>query len=168
LKGNFLLAVAICFAGLFQAALSQTEGDQKMNLEQNKAIVRDYLDEIVNKANMAAFDSYFSDDVVFNDSRSFRQQYPARMQAIRCAFPDHHLTIEDQVAEGDKVVTRVIFHGTHQGQFNGIAPTGKQVKWSGIAIDRIAGGKVVEMWHVQNAAGLLQQIGATPPPAPKM
>jgi steroid delta-isomerase-like uncharacterized protein len=102
-----------------------------MNLEQNKAIVRDYLDEIVNKANMAAFDRYFSDDVVFNDSRAFRQQYPARMQAIRSAFPDHHLTIEDQIAEGDKVVTRVTFHGTHQGQFNGIAPTGRQLKWSG-------------------------------------
>jgi steroid delta-isomerase-like uncharacterized protein len=139
-----------------------------MNLEQNKAIVRDYLDEIVNKANMAAFDRYLSDDVVFNGSRAFRQHYPARMQAIRSAFPDHHLTIEDQVAEGDKVVTRVTFHGTHQGQFNGIAPTGKQVEWSGIAMDRIAGGKVVEMWHVQNTTGLLQQIGATPPPAPKI
>jgi steroid delta-isomerase-like uncharacterized protein len=138
-----------------------------MNLEQNKAIVRNYLDEIVNKANMAAFDRYFSDDVVFNDSRTFRQQYPARMQAIRSAFPDHHLTIEDQVAEADKVVTRVTFHGTHLGQFNGIAPTGKQLKWSGIAMDRLAGGKVVEMWHVQNTAGLLQQIGAMPPPAPK-
>jgi steroid delta-isomerase-like uncharacterized protein len=112
-----------------------------MSLEQNKAIVRDYLDEIVNKANMAAFDSYLSDDVVFNGSRSFRQQYPARLQSIRRAFPDHHLTIEDQIAEGDKVVTRVTFHGTHQGQFNGIAPTGKQVKWSGIAMDRIAGGR---------------------------
>lgn len=139
-----------------------------MNLELNKAIVRDYLDEIVNKANMAAFDRYLSDDVVFNGSRAFRQHYPARLQAIRSAFPDHHLTIEDQVAEGDKVVTRVTFHGTHQGQFNGIAPTGKQVKWPGIAMDRIADGKVVEMWHVQNTAGLLQQIGATSPPAPKI
>jgi ketosteroid isomerase-like protein len=58
-----------------------------MKLEQNKAIVRDYLNEIVNRGNMAAFDSYFSEDVVFNNFRGFRQQYLARMQAIRSAFP---------------------------------------------------------------------------------
>ena len=58
-----------------------------MKLEQNKAIVRDYLNEIVNKGNMGAFDIFFSDDVVFNETRNFREQYPARMQAIRGAFP---------------------------------------------------------------------------------
>ena len=136
-----------------------------MKLEQNKAIVRDYLNDIVNKGNMAAFDSYFSEDVVFNNFRGFRQQHLARLQAIRSAFPDHHLLVEDQIAEGDKVVTRVTFHGTHQGQFNGIAPTGKQVNWSGIAMDRIADGKVVEMWHVQNTSALMQQIAAPPPVA---
>jgi steroid delta-isomerase-like uncharacterized protein len=130
-----------------------------MKLEQNKAIVRGYLNELVNNGNFAAFDTYFSEDVVFNDSRDFKQQL-ARMQAIRAAFPDHRLTIEDQIAEGDKVVTRVIFHGTHRGEFAGVAPTGKQVKYSGIAVDRIAGGKVVEMWHIANTQGLLQQIGA--------
>jgi len=137
-----------------------------MKLEQNKAIVRDYLNEVVNKGNMAAFDSFFSEDVVFNEARNFREQFPVRMRAIRSAFPDHHLTIRDQIAEGDKVVTRVTFHGTHQGPFNGVAATGKQVEWSGIAMDRIADGKVVEMWHVQNTAALMQQIGATPPAAP--
>ena len=136
-----------------------------MKLEQNKAIVRDYLNEIVNKGNMSAFDTFFSEDVAFNETRGFREQYPARMQAIRGAFPDHHLTIRDQIAEGDKVVTRVTFRGTHNGPFNGIPATGKQVEWSGIAMDRIADGKVVEMWHVQNTAGLMQQIGAKPPAA---
>ena len=136
-----------------------------MKLEQNKAIVRDYLNEVVNKGNMAAFDSFFSEDVVFNEARNFREQFPVRMRAIRSAFPDHHLTIRDQIAEGDKVVTRVTFHGTHQGPFNGVAATGKQVEWSGIAMDRIADGKVVEMWHVQNTAALLQQIGTKPPAA---
>ena len=136
-----------------------------MKLEQNKAIVRDYLNEIVNRGNMSAFNTFFSEDVVFNEARNFREQYPARMQAIRGAFPDHHLTIRDQIAEGDKVVTRVTFHGTHSGSFNGMPATGKQVEWSGIAMDRIANGKVVEMWHVQNTASLMQQIGAPPPPA---
>src|SRR5262249_59810614 len=79
----------------------------------------------------------------------------AGMQAMRGAFPDFRLTIEDQIAEGDKVVTRVTFSGTHSGEFRGIAPTGKQVKYSGIAIDRIVDGKVVEMWHVAETLGLV-------------
>jgi steroid delta-isomerase-like uncharacterized protein len=133
-----------------------------MDLEQNKALVRGYLEEIVNRGSLTAFDSYFSEDVVFNEVRNFKAHHPAFMLAIRSAFPDHHLTIKDQVAEGDKVVTRVIFYGTHLGPLNGVAATGKQVEWSGIAIDRIADGKVVEMWHVQNTAALMQQITAPP------
>ena len=136
-----------------------------MKIEQNKAIVRDYLNEIVNKGNMSAFDTFFSEDLVFNEARNFREQYPAQMQAIRGAFPDHHMIIRDQIAEGDKVVTRVTFHGTHSGPFIGIPATGKQVEWSGIAMDRIADGKVVEMWQVQNTAALMQQIGPKPPAA---
>jgi steroid delta-isomerase-like uncharacterized protein len=138
-----------------------------MDLEQNKEIVRSYLDEIVNRGNLAALDSYLSEDVVFNNAKGFKQRFPAIRQAIHDAFPDHHLTIQDQVAEADKVVTRVTFHGTHQGPFNGIAPTGKRVEWSGIAMDRIANGEVVEMWHLQNTTSLMQQIGAAPPAPPQ-
>ncbi len=167
MKQNFLAIAAVCFAGWFQAALSQTSGDpEKMKLEQNKAIVSGYLNEVVDKGNLSAFDSYFSEDVVFNNSKEFKQTL-VRMQAIRGAFPDQRLTIEDQIAEGDKVVTRVTFHGTHQGEFNGIAATGKQLKYSGIAIDRIANGKVVEMWHVAGPLGLLQQISTALSPAAK-
>jgi steroid delta-isomerase-like uncharacterized protein len=131
------------------------EAGQMDDLEQNKAIVRRYLDEIVNRRNLTAFENFFSEDVVFNDVRNFTTHLPAFMLAIQNAFPDHHLTIGDQIAEGDKVVTRVTFHGTHKGAFNGIGATGKRLEWAGIAIDRIANGKVVEMWHVQNppAAG---------------
>lgn len=167
MKKSFLITTIICLAGLCQVALSQTAaGQEKMKLEQNKAIVRGYMNEILNEGNLAAFDSYFSEDVVFNNSKGFKQQL-AGMQAIRTAFPDFRLTIEDQIAEGDKVVTRVTFHGTHRGEFRGVAPTGKQVKYSGIAIDRIVNGKVVEMWHVAETLGLLQQIGATLAPVPK-
>jgi steroid delta-isomerase-like uncharacterized protein len=138
-----------------------------MNLETNKAIARGYLHEFVNKGNLAAFDTYLSEDVVFNNSRDAKSQLIARLSVIRSAFPDHHLTIEDQIAEGDRVVTRVIFHGTHHGEFNGVAPTGKVVTYSGIAIDRIADGKVVEMWHLSNTASLLQQIRDEKPPTPQ-
>ncbi len=139
-----------------------------MKHEQNKAIVRGYLNELVNKGNLSAFESYFSEDVVLNNSIKDVKQFIARTRAInKVAFPDQQLTIEDQIAEGDKVVTRVSFQGTHQGEFNGIAPTGKQVKYSGMAMDRIANGKVVEMWHMMNIQELLRQLGATPSPAPK-
>ncbi|HLX16993.1 MAG TPA: ester cyclase [Bradyrhizobium sp.] len=135
-------------------------------LEQNKAIARDYLNEIVNKGNLAAFDSYFSADVLFNGSRDLRQIL-ARGQTMRRAFSGYHLIVRDQVAEGDKVVTRVTFHGTHTGPFNGIAPTGKQVEWPGMAMDRMTDGKVVEMWHLQNMTALMQQIGGAPPSTSK-
>ncbi len=132
-----------------------------MNLEQNKAIVRGYMDEVLNEGHMAAFDRYFAKDVVFNGSKDLTQLL-ARIQAIRRAFPDHHVTIEDQIAEGDRVVTRVTFRGTHRAEFSGIPSTGKQVTYSGIAIDRMTNGKVVEMWHLANVPGLLQQIGSSP------
>lgn len=162
-----LAITVICFAGSCQDALSQANaGEEKIKLEQNKAIVRGYMNEVLNKGNVAAFDTYFSEDVVFNNSKGVKQQL-AGMQSIRSAFPDFHLIIEDQIAEGDKVVTRVTFQGTHRGEFRGIAPTGKQIKYSGIAIDRIVERKVVEMWHVADQLTLLQQVGAIPPPQPK-
>jgi steroid delta-isomerase-like uncharacterized protein len=133
--------------------------------ERNKAIVRGYLNDIVNDGNLAAFDRYFSADVVFNNATAFRQQLAGMIQTSRSAFPDRRVTIEDQIAEGDWVMTRVTFHGTHQGEFRGVAATGKQVNYFGIAVDRIADGKVVEMWHLTDMSGLLREIGATLPPA---
>lgn len=78
------------------------------------------------------------------------------MSAIRSAFPDPHVTIEDQIAEQDRVVTRVTFRGTHPGEFSGVAATGRVVTYSGIAIDRIANGK-----------SLPRQIRDAKPPAPQ-
>lgn len=118
--------------------------------EHNKAIVRRYLDEIVNRRNLTAFDDFFAEDVVFNDVRNFVTDLPAFMLAIQSSFPDCRLTIGDQIAEGDKVVTRVTFHGTRKGTLTCSGATAKPMEWAGIAIDRIANGKIVEMWHVQN------------------
>jgi len=158
-----LVLTVFCFAGLCQAALSQSNPKQeKMKLERNKAVVRGYMNEVLTKGNLAAFDSYFSPDVVFNNTKGLKQQL-ASNQTLRNAFPDLRLVIEDQIAEGDKVVTRVTFQGTHQGEFRGNAPTGKQVRYSGIAIDRIVDGKVVEMWHIADSQSLMRQVGAIAP-----
>ena len=82
----------------------------------------------------------------------------------RNAFPDVQLSIEDQVAEGDKVVTRWIGSGTHQGEMMGIAPTGNQVRVDGMTISRIEDGKIVEEWEIYDALGMMQQLGAIPSP----
>jgi steroid delta-isomerase-like uncharacterized protein len=83
---------------------------------------------------------------------------------IRSAIPDLRITIEDDMAEGDKVVTRWIGQGTHQGELLGIAPTGNQVTFTGITIHRIEDTKIVEEWSNWDALGVRQQIGADPSP----
>ena len=79
------------------------------------------------------------------------------------AFPDLHLTIDDMVAEGDKVALRITARGTHQGDFMGIAPTGKQVTAPGIVIQRLTGGKLAEGWLVNDLLTMFQQMDALPP-----
>lgn len=155
-----IIALA-CLAGLSLAASGQSALPE---LERNKAVVRAYMQEISNQASLENLDRYFAPGVVFNGSPDARQQL-ARKAAIRAAFPDHQVVIEDQIAQGDRVVTRVTFRGTHQGAFNGIPATGRQVEYAGIAIDRIVDGKVVEMWHLANTGALLQQLAAGSRPA---
>jgi len=78
------------------------------------------------------------------------------------AFDNFHVTIEDMVGEGDKVAVRFAETGRHQGEFDGIAPTGKEVMWTEMAIFRVAGGRIVEGWTVEDRLSLMQQLGAIP------
>ncbi|HSF28997.1 MAG TPA: ester cyclase [Candidatus Tectomicrobia bacterium] len=82
------------------------------------------------------------------------------VREFRQAFPDFYDIIEDQGAEVDEVVTRFTSVGTHRGPLMGVEPTNKQVRWSGIAIDRVVGGKIAEEWVSWDMMGMLQQIGA--------
>ena len=79
------------------------------------------------------------------------------------AFPNVEEIIEDQVAEGDKVATRLTFSGTHSGELMGIPPTGKQVTFTAITIDQLVDGKITERWHLFDTLGMLQQLGVIPP-----
>jgi predicted ester cyclase len=84
----------------------------------------------------------------------------------RTAFPDYACTVDDQIAEGDKVVTRWTVRGTQQGELMGIPPTGKQVTLPGVVIDRIAAnGQLVETWLQADVLGMLQQLGVVQAPA---
>lgn len=92
------------------------------------------------------------------------EQMRAFIGAYRTAFPDARSTVEDQIAEGDKVVTRWFARGTHAGGFYGLMPTGKPFAISGITIERVAGGKLAEVWVNRDDLGLLRQLGAVPGP----
>jgi predicted ester cyclase len=80
------------------------------------------------------------------------------------AFPDLRLTVEDIFSEGDMVAARLTFQGTHRGEFQGIPPTGKQVAFSSIEVDRVVDGKVQEHWVELDQLGLMRQLGAIPEP----
>lgn len=131
---------------------------RQTSAEENKAIVCGYMAEILTRGNLEAADRYFSEQVAINGGPPSKAGIAALFRLFRTAFPDLHVLIEDQISIGDKVVTRVTFQGTHLGYLWDIPPTGRQVAFTGIAFDRIAGGKVVEMWHEADFLGLREQL----------
>lgn len=136
--------------------------------EHNKLLMRRAVEEIWNQGNYAVLNELVASDfVIHNPGGDIRGPEGAKefFTLLHVAFPDIHFTIEDQVAAGDRVVTRWRASGTHKGDFQGIPPTGKQVTITAIDIDRIAGGKVVECWASMDELGLLHQLGAVALPA---
>ena len=136
--------------------------------EQNKSLVRRFIEEVWNQGNLDFIDEVVASDYLdhmpqaeANGPEGARQFYAA----LHTAFPDIHFMIEDQIAEGDKVVSRWTARATHTGEFMGIAPTGRQGVVTGIVIDRIANGKFVEGWSIFDELGMWQQLGVVPEPA---
>ena len=144
------------------------EGGNLMSTEENKAIVRRYHEELFNKGNMAIADEIFDSNYLnsaFDNLGLPRgpEGFKQYASMIRSAFPDFHLAIEDQVAEGDKEVHRITASGTHKGNFMNIAQTNKQVEVSAIVIDHFSGGKVTKTWAEIDMFGMMQQLGVIPP-----
>jgi steroid delta-isomerase-like uncharacterized protein len=138
-----------------------------MSVEQNKALVRKNLDLLNNKQLDAALEQLCAS---FED-HAVQPRTPAGPEGVKIfftmaysAFPDMHGTLEDLVAEGDKVVTRNTLRATHSGTFLGIPPTGKQVEFSLIDIYRLVNGKIAAHWGLTDMLGLMQQLGIVPPP----
>ena len=130
--------------------------------EQNKAQVRRVVEEIYNRGRLDLVDEVMAPGMVIHAaSEDIRGRDGAKryVAALRAGFPDLHLSIEDQIAEGDMVVTRWIARGTHTGEFQGVPPTGRQIKVAGTDIDRIIEGKTVECWVHVDQLGLMQQLG---------
>ncbi len=135
--------------------------------EENKAIVRREVEELFGQGSLDVADEVYAPDYVGHTPdapEDIRGVEAARQYAasFRNAFPDLQATVEEQLAEGDKVATRFTGRGTHQGDLEGIAPTGNRMEITGIAISRIEGGKIAEDWTNYDGLGLMQQIGAVP------
>ena len=138
-----------------------------MSTEENKAGIR-RLYEAFNQKNLAVVDELIASNYVGHIAGLEDMRGPEGVKQSSTpfftAFPDIHLAVEDMVGEGDKVVTRYTVTGTHQGEFLGVAPTGKQATFTEMSMARIEGGKTVEEWEVWDMLGLMQQLGAIPTP----
>jgi steroid delta-isomerase-like uncharacterized protein len=140
-----------------------------MSTETNKAIVRRWVEEGWNKGNLALVDELYAPNVVQHDPSSpapvtNSEALKMYVTGYRTAFPDLLFTIDDLIAEGDKVVWRFTSRGTQKGPLMNIPPSGKTGTVTGIAIFRIADAKIAEVWVNVDTLGLLQQIGVIPAP----
>jgi predicted ester cyclase len=159
---------SIALAMIIAPTLGATQSISVESLtDRNKAVVRAYLNEIAQSGNCIARERYFTSTTTFNGDPDLARQF-ARIAETRLAFPDLEMTIEQQIAEGPWVATRVSFRGTHMGEFAGVPATGRRIEYSGTAMDRLENGKVVEMWHTVNMHLLMRQIaeGGRPPQKP--
>lgn len=135
-----------------------------MSEQENLSLVRRYIDQFVNGGDMTSADELLAPGYKRYLSPSAPpltvEQQKQRIAGLRAAFPDLHLTVEDMLAEGDRVAFRGVIRGTHEGAFMGIAPTGKQVTVFAMDVVRIEGGRFAEHWGGPDLFGMLLQLGA--------
>jgi steroid delta-isomerase-like uncharacterized protein len=157
-------------AGVFLAVLlAAGQAGSADDLEQNKRVVRRLYDELFSRWNFAVVDEIFSPEFIGHEMPPGMPRGPEGIRqfygGIRAGLPDVQLTVEDMIAEGDKVVVRWRARATHKGPFLGIPATGKAVSFTGIAIYRLSKGKAVERWVEVDLLGLAGQLRpAAPPP----
>jgi steroid delta-isomerase-like uncharacterized protein len=136
-----------------------------MSAEQQKMIIQHWVEEAWNNGNLAVADEVYSADYFLHDPARPIQGTEALkhfVSTFQTGYPDLHVTVEDMISQGDKLVWRYTVRGTHKGEFMGIAPTGKPITLTGILISRFVDGKVVEDWNNYDALGMLQQLGVIP------
>ena len=138
-----------------------------MSTEENTALVRRVFEEVFNRRHAGAIDELIAPNYINHDIpapapgiEGFKQIHALFLTA----FPDIHITIEDELSEGDKVATRGYFTGTHLGEFQGIPPTGRRIRVPYIDLWRVENGKLVENWVQLDRLGMLQQLGVIPAP----
>lgn len=132
----------------------------------NTTVVRQWVDEAWNHGKLEVAKQVFAPNCVeygitdgLAEITGIEAQ-KSKIRALRTAFPDLHLTIEDTISEGEKVMVRWIAGGTHKGEWMGLAPTGKYVTWGGVSVFRFVDGKIQELWRAEDIFGQWQQLGA--------
>jgi steroid delta-isomerase-like uncharacterized protein len=142
-----------------------------MSAELNKEVVRRFYQELWNERKMAVVDEIFAPDCVTHQLSSgaaietaSRDPETVKHHVAQwvAAFPDLRFEVEELLADGDRVVSRSVMHGTHEGDWHGIAPTGKQVAIRMMVIHRIAGGQIAEDWVLVESLGFFHQLGLIP------
>ena len=132
-----------------------------LSLEENRAVVRKMF-EAINKRNLASLDALMAPDFMLHMHTQQAQGWEVSKRVIEDeikAFPDLHVTIEDIVAEGDKVCVRLHETATHRGTYRGLTPTGNKLAYTVVAIWRLVEGKIVEGWIVYDQLDFLKQLG---------
>ena len=140
-----------------------------MSTEQNKALVRQLVEEAINQGNISMIDELLIPDFVEHEELPpgippGREAPKVLFTMLRSAFPDIKATIEHLIAEGDEIVLHMTWTGTHEGEFMGIPPTGKRISINVIDILGMAEGKCVEHWGVMDSMAMMQQLGVVPAP----
>jgi steroid delta-isomerase-like uncharacterized protein len=140
-----------------------------MPAEQDRAVVRRFVEEVMDEGDLEAPDELISPEHVNHDPTA--PDVPAGPEGIkqligmyRSAFPDIHFHTGEMFAADGRVAHRWTFTGTHEGEMMGVEPTGKRVKVSGVEINHVEDGRISESWTVSDALGLMQQLGLTPQP----
>ena len=136
--------------------------------EENKALIQRFVEEAFNKGNVDVADEVYYPTFLSHEPTGPVERSPEYVENFvnmyLSAFPDGRTTIEDLVAEGDRVAYRWTYRGTHQGELMGIPPTGQEVTITGITIDSVSDGRIAEEWNHFDQLGLLQQLGVVPTP----
>jgi steroid delta-isomerase-like uncharacterized protein len=135
-----------------------------MSTETNKAIVRRYFDQVLNEQQHDLAEEFLAETIELHgtDLAPGLEVVKQWLTMFAAAFPDGHYTVEDVVAEGDRVVARTTFNGTHKAEMQGIPATGKAVSVPSITIFSLDNGKIAEGWLINDNLGMMQQLGIIP------
>lgn len=128
---------------------------------ENKTLVRRYVEECIGPGDMSLMDEFLAANYVWHtpsgdfDLQAYKQFQPT----VLAAFPDGYWTLEDMIAEGDRVASRLTFYGTHRGDFMGFPASGRQLRLGLMLVSRIAEGRIVEEWEIWDGAEMARQLG---------
>jgi predicted ester cyclase len=136
-------------------------------VEDNKAVARRYFEEFLTGGNLDAGDVLLTPDVTIHLTPSPGavqgiEEFKQAIRQLRITFPDMSFIVEDEIAEGDRVVSRFTFRATHRGEYQGIPPTGRQVEVQGINLFYLTGGRIEEIWVELDHLGMMHQLGVIP------